>query len=89
MEGGTEGKKRGEEGVERGRKTQKNGGRDKQQNERWVGGEMEENPKEKRDNKRLFVYFFRYDSWRPLDITKTMSEDVRTFSTMGNFILRT
>ena len=33
--------------------------------------------------------FSRYGSWRPLDATKTMSEDVRTFSTIGDFILRT
>ena len=40
-------------------------------------------------NKRLFFVFLRYGSWRPLDVTKTMSEDVQTFSTIGNLILRT
>jgi len=32
---------------------------------------------------------FRYGSWRPLDVIKTLSEDVRTFSTIGQLILRT
>ena len=31
----------------------------------------------------------RYLSWRPLHVTKTMSEDVRAFSTIENFILLT
>ena len=38
-------------------------------------------------NDRIVV-FSRYGSW-PLDVTKTMSEDVRTFPTIGDFILRT
>ena len=36
-----------------------------------------------------FFDFLRYGSWRPLDVTKTMSEDVRTFCTTENLILRT
>ena len=36
-----------------------------------------------------FLFFFRYGSWRPLDVSKTLSEDVRTFSTIGQLILRT
>ena len=30
-----------------------------------------------------------YGSWRPLDVTKTMSEDVQTVSTVENLILKT
>ena len=39
---------------------------------------------------RRFFFFtlFRYDSWRPPDVSKTMSEDVRAFSTIGNLIMR-
>ena len=36
-----------------------------------------------------FLDFSRYGSWRPLDVSKTLSEDVRTFSTIENIILRT
>ena len=36
-----------------------------------------------------FFDFFRYGSWRPLDVSKTLSEDVRTFSTIGQLILGT
>ena len=35
----------------------------------------------------MISYFFRCGSWRPLDVCKRMSEDVRTFSTIGNLIL--
>ena len=36
----------------------------------------------------LFFYFSQYSSWRALDGCKSISEDVRTFSTTGNPILR-
>ena len=36
----------------------------------------------------LFFMSFRYGSWRPLDVTNMMSEDVRPFSTIENLILR-
>ena len=37
----------------------------------------------------VFLDFSRYGSWRPLDVCKRMSEDVRAFSTIGELILRT
>ena len=36
-----------------------------------------------------FLDFVQDGSWSPLDIAKTMKEDVQTFSTIGNFALKT
>ena len=44
-----------------------------------------------KQNNDFYVFYlvFLYGSWRPLDVSKTMSEDVRTFSIIGQLILRT